>query len=799
VRIKTLTSAVLTALCTATVALLALAAAAQAGLPDNRVYEMVSPVEKGGASDMPNLALASANGEHVIVDGGVANAQLSSGASWMLETRTPSGWSGVQIGPSPGQGSAEENFIEQRSTALAGVSEDFSQFAFQTLVGIDPRDQNSLPGVKGLAYGLYPVEDEPSSDVYVRDGPTGPFGWASGPPAPMVKTTAIPSKCNAEPIYCGENNAVIGGASADLGVVVWSQLAPLLVPPAAPPGSPADTHEYGSEVYESNGTDQRLVGLVPASGSECGVSGGGCVVPACGAAMSNAPGKVEVLSNSFAPTEGDVSGEGSQIVFTSPEPAVEGRNGCPPGEIYLRENGASTVNVSASHKTGGDPNGPQRKLYAGTARENGVIDTVFFTSKEELTNNANTGSSDGGNDLYAYNVASKELTDITPDENPVDANGASIVSFIGTSADGSIVYFTAEGVLTSVPNAYGEAAQPRAVNLYVYDNGTRTTRFIAPGAGVEGPRSAQAASQAHYRLTSEVTPDGKHLVFLSSEHIAPYDNVGSACSVNNENGEPEPHGCAEVYLYGSSSNALVCVSCDPSGFRPADSSSLAKELTAAVSLDLDEDPMTLVRPLVVSEDGQRVFFTSPDQLTPEAPPPSPGQFEGGGGIAQEGGSFEENVYEYESGHIYLIARDAALAAATPSGNDVFFYTDAQLVPQDRDGTIDIYDARVDGGFPALAAPECSGTSCQGLPAPAPIFVAPPSTTFSGVGNFTAPASSAAPQETKAAGKTRTAKKRKTARRRAKAAKGRHSPGKLGRTVRRRARKLGQRSEKGKKS
>jgi hypothetical protein len=140
-------------------------------------------------------------------------------------------------------------------------------------------------------------------------------------------------------------------------------------------------------------------------------------------------------------------------------------------------------------------------------------------------------------------------------------------------------------------------------------------------------------------------------------------------------------------------------------------------------------------PLFVSDDGERVFFDSPDQLTTDAPAPSGARFQLQS-IAREG-PLEVNVYEYEAGRIYLIAPAAALSGITPSGDDAFFYTADQLVPQDRDGTVDIYDARVDGGFPALAVPQCSGTACQGAPAPAPIFAAPPSATFSGVGNFPA--------------------------------------------------------------
>jgi hypothetical protein len=722
----------------AVLALLALTAPALAALPDNRAYELVSPVDKGGFSYMPSLAVADASGEHVIVDGGPANGLLSSGVSWMLESRTATGWSGVQVGPPPAPGTLG-NYILQVNTALVAVSQDVSSVAFQLFMGLDPRDLNSPPGVRTPAGFGELAEDVPSNDVYVRRGPAEPFVWASGPPAPIVKTAElIQPECFNIAIFCAVNNAVFAGGSSDLSTIVWSQVNPLVAPPGSLPGAPADTHQHGDEVYSStNGASQRLVGLVPASGSECGPppGPGSCVVPSCGAAMGNASKTGGSAAPSFAPTAGAVSGDdGSQVVFTSPEPgAVEGEPGCHPAEIYLRE-GATTVQVSASQRTNGkdelvpDPHGPRPKLYAGAAQEAERIDTVFFTSSEELTNNANTGSEDQGNDLYAYNFAKPvgaRLTDLTPDSESTDLNGASVVAFIDASTDGSIVYFTATGVLSAEPNSQGAKAQGGASNLYVYDANTGTTRFVAPGKGIAGARPEE-------RGEHQVTPDGRHLVFLSSEHITSDDTLSPACPTFNEAGEEiSPTGfCAEVYLYDEPGNRVVCVSCDPSGAPP----------TAGAALPVGRKTASGMTPPTrfVSDNGERVFFNSSDQLTPDAPPPSPSKAKKVNAIPGAG-PFEFNAYEYENGHVNLIAPAATISTVTPSGNDVFFYSYAQLVPQDRDGTVDIYDARVGGGFPALAAPVCSGASCQGAPAPGPVFATPAGVTFHGVGNFPPPA------------------------------------------------------------
>jgi hypothetical protein len=742
--VRRLTLASCASLCIAIAVMLVFVCAALASPPDNRQYELVSPVEKGGNSFIPDLVVADTSGEHVVIDGGVANALLSSGASWMSETRSSTGWSGVQVGPPPGP---EATYQEQRTTALGAVSEDFSRFAFQTNMSLDPRDQGM---------------DE---DLYVREGATGPLTWASGPPAPAVKTTGPILENYADnnsgclnPDSCVGNTTILGGASADLSDLVWSQRTPVVAPPASLPGSLPDTHTYGYEVYESvSGVDQ-LVGLVPAEGSECDSSQGGCVVPPCGAAMGNAfyesNEAYHGFSSGFAPTKGAVSGDGSQVVFTSPDPQTQ-LVGCAPPRLYVRQGGVSTVEVSASQKTNGggpggvDSHGPRAKLYVGSTEAGGRITGVFFTSSEELTNDANTGSEDQGNDLYEYDLQSGKLSDLTVDQNSQDPNGAGVINFIGAATDGSIVYFTASGVLAAGASA-GQS------NLYVYEAASGRTTFIASGNGVTGAHVGTGETIGEVGITSNVTPDGRQLVFTSSERLTGYDQMGYA----------------EVYLYDASGNRLVCVSCNPSGAAPAGSATLPRTSSEG-AYDGAEEPQTLPEPRVVSDDGSRVFFSSPDQLTVEAPQPAVTRAPE---VLARPGVLEPNVYEYENGRVYLVAADAALLTSTPSGNDVFFNSVTQLVSQDRDGSVDVYNARVDGGFPALAPAACSGTSCQGVPASSPIFATPPSVTFEGVGNF--PASSPAPavkaKTTAKKTKKKKAKKKKTkkkVKKKAKSAKG----------------------------
>jgi len=127
----------------------------------------------------------------------------------------------------------------------------------------------------------------------------------------------------------------------------------------------------------------------------------------------------------------------------------------------------------------------------------------------------------------------------------------------------------------------------------------------------------------------------------------------------------------------------------------------------------------------VSDDGTRVFFDTPSALVPQDV------------------NGRRDVYEWENGHVYLLSsgmspEDSFFLDNSESGNDVFFATLDGLVTEDTDGAFDIYDARVDGGFPAsTVSTGCSGEACQGQPgAPGlPVLV---SSVTDASGNLAAP-------------------------------------------------------------
>jgi Tol biopolymer transport system component len=139
----------------------------------------------------------------------------------------------------------------------------------------------------------------------------------------------------------------------------------------------------------------------------------------------------------------------------------------------------------------------------------------------------------------------------------------------------------------------------------------------------------------------------------------------------------------------------------------------------------------------VSNDGAYVAFQSSASLTPQAV------------------SGTSHVYEYHSGALSLISdgqdaqgEGARLTGMDASGENIFFETVDPLVSQDTDTQVDYYDARIDGGFPAVATlGGCSGDGCQGSSRIAPSTLAAGTLTQPAEGNLTPPAA-AKPKSTK---------------------------------------------------
>ena len=279
-----------------------------------------------------------------------------------------------------------------------------------------------------------------------------------------------------------------------------------------------------------------------------------------------------------------------------------------------------------------------------------------------------------GGGLYSYNLETEEMHFIAA--GPYD--GGLRVSLV--SSDGSRVYFVSTAQL--VPG-HGTAGLN---NLYTTDERGDGLTFVAT-VGAEEPR------------TPKVTPDGSHFTFASNAQLTAFDNAGHR----------------EIYLFDLGTDTLRCVSCGTEiHVATGDAGLMASPPTGE----------TIGRPRGITDDGSRVFFQTNESLVPQD----------ANGV--------KDVYQYEDGALSLISTGSSpypseIADISTDGSNVLFSTRDSLVGQDIDGgSLDVYDARINGGFPAPVGEEvCEGASaCQRAPGVAPSFTSPGTASLTSRGN-----------------------------------------------------------------
>ncbi len=233
--------------------------------------------------------------------------------------------------------------------------------------------------------------------------------------------------------------------------------------------------------------------------------------------------------------------------------------------------------------------------------------------------------------------------------------------------------------------------------------------------GATNPRNDTSLYESFKQFAQVGGPDGESLVFSTYGQLI------------SQGAEADTDNAQDVYLFNTATRSLQRVSTGENGFDANGnhdderSLGLSEEFAGIYNSDArvqapfgrttrDEERKVIRN--AIDENGERVVFTTADQLSPHA---SNGQ---------------PDVYEWHDGDVSLISSGSAiepdeLPVITPSGNDVFFVTSAGLAHQDTDGAPDIYDAHIGEGLPQSStepAP-CAGDACQGpLTNPAPLLV-----------------------------------------------------------------------------
>jgi hypothetical protein len=684
------------------------------GRLDGRGWELVSPVDKRGAS------LVGIGEEGVIqssVDGSaftyLATATTEAGAPGsanqvqVFARRAQSGDWGSCAG---GECSCDVNLPHEGATgAPVGSGQEYAAFSQGLGLGLV---RPAGPFVASVAPGA-------SEDTPLLGDLSG--SCASGRSyQPLVDAGNVPTGTHfgeeseecARGLFCGPQ---VLAANSELSAVVLSSSASLVE--GVPPGG----------VYEWFGGNLLAVSVLP-SGEPVGLFDG--TVPV--SAVAGSQGGAGSLRSA-------VSADGSRVVWSEKET----------GRLFVwdRDLGRSIRVDKVQDGTGA---GHEAALFQYMTPDGG---RVFFTDTQRLK--ADSGGA-GTPDLYECEVVVEGseghcvLSDLTPAAGSESANVLGLV--LGGAESGSPVYFVANGKLAGEPAASGEqpvkgdcgeVARPPSLqvcNLFMWDEGRVMLVAVLSGQDA-GDWGGSATASTLQKLTGASSADGNWLVFMSDRSLTKFDNRDAM------SGQPDE----EVFEYRAGTN-LVCVSCDPSGARPV-GSEYAKLSGGVAGGDRvwpsDEwvagsipgwtpfrREAAMYQSRYLGRSG-RLFFDSTDRLLPGD----------GNGV--------EDVYEFEpvgvgscnglgspgfvaadGGCLGLVSggegsEDSGFLDASASGDDVFFLTASRLLGRDKDTAYDVYDARVGGGeVGAPVTSGCSGVSCQ-VPAAPPEAVIPGSMSFEG--------------------------------------------------------------------
>jgi len=649
-------------------------------LAECRAYEQVTPEAKDGAK------ITRAPG------GGASGAKAITTEGSEVVAESSSAW-GV-----PGQdevdGLGDAQYLLGRGEdgwMVTSLSPPASQFAFAEPARATVNLANAQ---EGIWVAVEPSQEENAADIYRRNA-TGEL-VEIGPVAPAAATAG-------EPPYgfgAARNDrslkeSAIEGASAHFRDVVYRiEAAPTAAESLLWPGDKTKPRRYSLYEY---GTDQNAPALA-------GVTNGGAQISQCGTNLGgvNYPG----LSGGGDVGRG-ISEGGSTIFFTAEAPSVECSGSGPAvNQVYARIGAPgstqTTLNVAGTSEcsTSASCNVTSPVTYRG-ASSNGS--KVFFTSAQALTPEVKGSTSN----LYECELSGDsgatpnpvgDFANPCPDLKALTATGTSVgadvQSVVSVSEEGDRVYFIATGALTGSRSEQGLQPQAGKDNLYLWE---------AASGGSGGSFTFITTLPTASLAESEATPEGEYLAFASTGDLTPGDTSDAA----------------QVFRYDAASRELVRVSVGQGGFND--------------NGNTNTDPATLATNagdegrLSISDDGVYVAFQSSDALTPEVD----------GGV--------NNTYLWREGNVMLISegRDTnsndGLVGISANGENVFFVTAGQLVGQDPDAQPDIYDARVDGGFPApTPPPSCKGEACQGALSGPLGQITPGSSGIPPLGNLTSP-------------------------------------------------------------
>jgi hypothetical protein len=707
----------------------------QGFLPDDRVWEMVSPPDKNGADIIASTAFTQPSAE-CGSECGISFASLAGFGDVRGFSKANSQYIARRLGEPGTPGWSTHGVTPPQEALTAAVA------PFQRFFGYHQPFSADLSTGVFRAWSPVGLPDDPHTNVevlwnlYVRDDLTSP-GEGS---YQRITTSPVPQA------LFGFNDTFAKFAAANAGDVGTPAMSTVLFQGErqfadAPPGTQ-------TKLFVSAHGEQHFLTEIPsASDPTCG--GGG---PACSTSSSSgAAGVTSGLrdgaasqdpSANYVGSQRTVSDDGSQVIFRAPVGNNAGETSA--SRLYMRDDQGTadpsddvTTRIQHTEKTTPETARPARFWFGTPDGQH-----AFITSLEGLVD----GDDNGTFDLYRYTHSDDPANDDNLTRISVDSEGADdadVTEVIAASPSGDDAYFVATGELVS-----GQPALASGPGLYHW-NADDGLSFIgefhnpsdAGNIDVNTVRIAGQPTPAPDRnLGSRITPDGDLLFTLAESSgfvgVGGFDGYDHGADCDLYGGAVG--GCPQLFLYSPADGSLDCVSCNPSGAPPTGEAMVSVDEGAGGNLR----PRPFNLPNAISDDGRYVFFMTPDSLVPE---------DQNGPCVQEISNRPgpcTDVYEYDTanGQLRLLSSGnpdsgpSVFVGASKDGQAAYIATREQLSAWDTDGGIDIYAAVIDGGFPEPPVEEepCeSNDDCKGPASGGPADNEPGSSGFEGEGNVTA--------------------------------------------------------------
>lgn len=426
--------------------------------------------------------------------------------------------------------------------------------------------------------GMVPADQDDQQDIYRRDGPA-------------LELVAVPgaAPCLPNGEFCYE--PYFEGASGDTSRVFFSTYQSL---------DPADTNDR-YDIYEAHAGEVKLVSTGPASGGP-------------------ADAQVEFSGS---------SSDGTEVYFTTDRRLVAGDTD-DATDLYRRAGGSTTLITPDALPSA---HGPGYEYVRHVSPDGS---RVYLTTGERLV----PGMGDTG-DTYLYRIEAGAVTLISKGSTAPDGGDG---DFAAESADGGRVIFRSADAL--VP-----ADQNATVDLYESVGGVVSLVSTGPrgNAGVGG--------EADWLDFDALASDGGVYFTTDRQLVAADDDF-----------QPD------LYLRDGSQTSLVSVATSGANGGAARFGALAAG-------------------------GARVFFHDSGSLSPFDPDPASngGLYVRTGGttsLASEGAIFQDGSRWSGSESVGAVSSD---------GETVFFTTTDRLSPEDSDLSLDLYERHLDSGQTSLVS------------------------------------------------------------------------------------------------